>query len=124
MLDNKTAVVTGSSSGIGRAIALEFATQGADVVVHASRNEQGANETAKLIRELGRDATVLIADFSNPHLCETFCEQAWNWKDRVDVLVNNAGADVLTGEARNWTFEEKLDVLYAVDVRADRKSVV
>jgi 3-oxoacyl-[acyl-carrier protein] reductase len=116
-LSGQTAVVTGSSSGIGRAIALELARAGADVLVHARRNEAGANEVADEIRALGRESPVVMADLSNLSGQDRLVDTAWSWR-AVDVWINNAGVDVLTGEAANWTFENKLTALWQVDVVA------
>jgi 3-oxoacyl-[acyl-carrier protein] reductase len=112
----KTAVVTGSSSGIGRAIALELAAAGADVAVHARENREGAEETAKQIRELGRRSEVLLFDLAERSNHEPLVEQAWNWSGGVDIWINNAGADVLTGDAAKLSFAEKLELLWKVDV--------
>jgi 3-oxoacyl-[acyl-carrier protein] reductase len=117
-LAGRTAVVTGSSSGIGRAIAIELAAAGAAVVVHGRSNVAGANETAEGVRKLGRESTVLLADLADEAACTTFAESAWTWKNGVDIWVNNAGVDVLTGEAGKWSFERKLAALWQVDVAA------
>ncbi|HEY3393320.1 MAG TPA: SDR family NAD(P)-dependent oxidoreductase, partial [Lacipirellulaceae bacterium] len=61
LLSGQTAVVTGSSSGIGRAIGLELARAGADVLVHARQNAAGANEVTDAIRSLGRESHVVMA---------------------------------------------------------------
>jgi len=114
-LRGRAAVVTGSSSGIGRAIALELARAGADVLVHARRNRKGADEAAGEIRARGRDATVILADFAEPTALDDFVAAAWSWRP-IDIWVNNAGADVLTGAAAGWSFEEKLAALWKVDV--------
>ena len=116
-LSGQTAVVTGSSSGIGRAIALELARAGADVLVHARQNREGAEQTAGAIRELGRDALLVEADLATPAGQDALVDAAWSWR-AVDIWVNNAGADVLTGDAANWSFEEKLAALWQVDVAA------
>lgn len=111
-------MVTGSSSGIGRAIALELAAAGADVVVHARANRAGAEETADKVRALGRRSETLLADLADAGTHESLVEQAWNWAGGVQIWVNNAGADVLTGAAAKWTFAEKLELLWKVDVAA------
>jgi 3-oxoacyl-[acyl-carrier protein] reductase len=115
-LRGKTAVVTGSSSGIGRAIALRLAAAGANVLVHARGNQKGAEDVAAEIRCGGVQSTVVLADLSVVQLRERFVADAWNWRGAIDVLVNNAGADTLTGEAANWPFEHKLEALWQVDV--------
>ena len=116
-LSGKTAVVTGSSSGIGRAIALELARAGADVLVHGRTNREGAEETANAVRRLGRESQVVLADLAAPAEQDQFAAAAWSWR-AVDIWINNAGADVLTGLAADWSFEEKLAALWRVDVVA------
>lgn len=113
----KSAVVTGSSSGIGRAIALELASAGADVLVHARQNRAGADEVAGEILSLDRQTSLILADLSEPTEQDRLVAEAWNWRP-IDIWVNNAGADVLTGEAASWSFEQKLNTLWAVDVVA------
>ncbi len=115
---NRTAVVTGSSSGIGRATALELARAGADVVVHYSRARPAAQQLAKEIVSLGRRASVVQADFRDVTALEGFVDAAWGALGNVDIWVNNAGADVLTGPAADWSYEQKLQELLDVDVRA------
>jgi len=110
--------VTGSSSGIGRAIALEFARAGADLVVHARQAAIDAESLADEVRRLGRSATVLLADLGLRESLPTFVDDCWRALRSVDVWVNNAGADLLTGEDARRGFEEKLQVLLDVDVRS------
>jgi 3-oxoacyl-[acyl-carrier protein] reductase len=112
------AVVTGSSSGIGRAIALALAAPGNAVVVHGRQNVAGAAETAAWIRERGADAHILVADLADESSLARFVDDAWNWRGHVDSWVNNAGVDVLTGSAAGWSFQEKLAALWQVDVVA------
>lgn len=110
------AVVTGSSSGIGRAIAVAMAANGADVVVHARQNRQAAEETAGRLRETGANALVAIGDIAIAPMREELVCAAWDWQGRVNYWINNAGADVLTGDAAGWSFEKKLERLWQVDV--------
>ncbi|NLF69106.1 MAG: SDR family oxidoreductase [Candidatus Anammoximicrobium sp.] len=112
----KTAVVTGASSGIGRAIAIQLAAAGADVLIHARASVAAAQAVADEVRALGRQATVRLADLADPASHPTLVDAAWGWQGVVDVWVNNAGADVLTGEAADWSFERKLERLWQVDV--------
>jgi 3-oxoacyl-[acyl-carrier protein] reductase len=116
-LKGQTAVVTGSSSGIGRAIALQLADAGANLLVHARRNAAGAEEVATHARSLGRESRAVLADLSDSAEQDRLVETAWNWR-RIDIWINNAGTDVLTGEAAGWSFEEKLAALWKVDVVA------
>ena len=112
------AVVTGASSGIGQATALELARHGWRVVVHARQNVAGAESTAAAVRDAGSEAQVVLADLAQRDARAALVESAWSAFGRVDAWVHNAGADVLTGEAARWSFEQKLDLLWQVDVQA------
>ena len=111
-----TAVVTGSTRGIGRAIACELAHYGAAVVVHGRSESAAALEVVNQITDNDVPSKLLTADLSDLHACTLFVEQAWQWRGGVDIWINNAGADVLTGDASAWTFEQKLARLWEVDV--------
>lgn len=117
-LTGQTAVVTGSSSGIGRAIALDLAAAGAAVLVHARRSRQAAEATAEQIRQRGGASDIFLCDLADLATHEALVERAWAWRGGVDVWINNAGADVLTGELAKWAFEKKLAELWRVDVTA------
>ncbi len=94
-LSNKVALVTGASRGIGRAIALSCAREGADVVVnYVSRSEQ-AREVANEIVAMGRRALVVHADVADRPAVEAMVEQAWRELGPVDVLINNAGIETI-----------------------------
>lgn len=111
-------LVTGSTSGIGRAIALELAGAGASVVVHGRRSRDAAEGVASLVRQRGPEARVVMADLRCEVECAELAFRAWDALGGLDAVVNNAGADTLTGEAARWPFERKLAELWAVDVRA------
>ena len=117
-LDGKTAVVTGSSSGIGQAIAIELAAAGADVLVHARASQDSADQVADQVREHGRDAKVILADLADPATHQPLVDEAVQWRGGVDIWMNIAGADVLTPPVSEWSLDEKLDLLWQVDVRA------
>ncbi len=87
----KVAVVTGSSRGIGRAIALRLAEAGAKVVVNYWRNEAAANEVIEQIKANGGEAIAVQADVSQTTQAEALIEAAKSAFGRVDILVNNAG---------------------------------
>ncbi|WP_202617293.1 SDR family NAD(P)-dependent oxidoreductase [Roseimaritima sediminicola] len=111
-------VVTGASSGIGRATALRCAASGAEhVLVHYHRNESGARQTAADVEQAGARATVVQADLAVRDDRRRLVDAAWKRNSRVDAWFHIAGADVLTGAAGEWTFEEKLQRLWEVDVR-------
>jgi len=117
-LAGQLAVVTGSSGGIGQAIALELAAAGADVIVHARQSRDKAEATCESIRALGVESRVLLHDLSDLAGQDALVADAWNEQRPVDIWVNNAGADVLTGAPAKWSFEQRLEILLKVDVTA------
>jgi 3-oxoacyl-[acyl-carrier protein] reductase len=110
-------LVTGASSGIGRAIALRCAQAGADLAITYRKNREGAEATAQEIRNLGRRAEVLRTDISRQDDIDALVNRLRNGFNRVDAWVNNAGADILTGKAARLTRLQKLDLVLAVDLR-------
>jgi len=113
----QSAVVTGASSGIGRALALAFAREGAKVLLTYRRNEKAAQEVADRIRGAGGQASTAEVDLSREAEAERLVAEAFTRLSRVDVWVNNAGADILTGEGASKTDLEKLDRVLGVDLR-------
>lgn len=114
-----TAVITGSSSGIGFATAKLLVSQGYSVVLHAHRNLEGLQRAARELHECRAANTKLLcitADISNTQSCRDFVQACFNWNSSIDLWVNNAGVDVLTGSLRQLDFEEKLERLFEVDV--------
>jgi 2-amino-4-hydroxy-6-hydroxymethyldihydropteridine diphosphokinase len=97
------ALVTGSTSGIGAAIAGEFEARGALVVRHGRAPRAGR---------------YVAADQREAAQVDRLAAEAWSALGGLDVLVCNAGADTLTGDAASWGFDEKLDALLAVDLKA------
>ncbi len=89
-LKDKVVIVTGSTKGIGKEIALEFGRCGAKVVV-SGRNEDRANEVCEEIRAAGGEATAVIADVSKMEDAQTLIDKTAETYGRIDVLVNNAG---------------------------------
>jgi len=115
-LRGKTIVVTGASTGIGRAGALELALAGADLVLHG-RNSDRLEGVALLCRRRGAKVYTLLAnlDSEGPKVL-------WDRFLELDVIpegwINNAGADILTGSGPGLSFDEKLEALWRVDVRS------
>ena len=119
VLHGHTAIVTGSTSGIGRAIALALADAGANLLIHGRRSAASAERVVAECHAHHVDAQYVLADLRDDSECARLVEFAWNlWKPGVDIWINNAGADTLTGDAAHWSFERKLQELWAVDVRA------
>jgi 3-oxoacyl-[acyl-carrier protein] reductase len=106
-LTGRVALVTGGSRGLGRAIALAFAGQGADVAVNYRGNADAAEEVAGQIRSLGRQAIVIQGDTSlGREACEAIVAAAVDHFEKVDILVNNAGITrdnlMLRMDAEDW----------------------
>jgi NAD(P)-dependent dehydrogenase (short-subunit alcohol dehydrogenase family) len=90
-LQGRKAIITGGDSGIGRAVALAFAREGADVAISYLEAEQrDGDETARFVREAGRNAVQLPGDLSDSGYCRTLVEQSVKELGGVDILVNNA----------------------------------
>jgi 3-oxoacyl-[acyl-carrier protein] reductase len=109
--------VTGASSGIGRAIAEACAAEGASVLLTHRASPERAHAVAEAIAARGGRAQVCQADLATRDGCERLVTEAGERLGRLDVWINNAGADVLTGEAATWEWERKLDTLLAVDLK-------
>ncbi len=90
-LENRTALVTGSSKGVGRGIAVALAGAGCDVIVNYHNDREGAEATAVTVRSLGRPAWVVRADVGNAKQIEHMFSEIAAWQAPVDILVNNAG---------------------------------
>ena len=99
-LEGRGVLVTGASSGIGRAIALAMARAGADVAVTYRANEHGRANVAREIQALGRRAAFLQLDLADERVDRRVGPAARDALGRLDVWVNNAGADILTGRRR------------------------
>ena len=117
-LEGRRAVITGSSSGIGRAIALELASAGAELVVHSNRSVTAGETLRDEIISRGGRCEFLRADLGTREGAAAFFEEAAEALGNIDIWINNAGVDILTGTGAELTYEEKLDALIAVDLRA------
>ena len=114
-LANKRLLVTGAGTGIGRQIALEFALQGADVVLHYSHESAGAESALKEILSMGRRATIVRADFNDVDAADKLAEAALGFLGQVDCLVNNAGITFNSPFLKIRS--DQLDVLMNVNFR-------
>ncbi len=111
------AVVTGASSGIGAEIARACARDGADVLITYHRSARAARDVVSEMTSSGVSAWALQADVGTRAGCEALIAETTRVLGRIDVWINNAGVDVLTGEAAGWSPERKLDALLDVDLR-------
>jgi NADP-dependent 3-hydroxy acid dehydrogenase YdfG len=89
-LAGKVALITGGDSGIGRAVAIAFAREGADVVISYLNEDDDAATTAKWVRDAGRQALTIPGDISTPAQCKVLIDKTLEKFGRLDVLVNNA----------------------------------
>ncbi|HEY2278363.1 MAG TPA: SDR family oxidoreductase [Streptosporangiaceae bacterium] len=89
-LEGKKAIITGADSGIGRAVAIAFAREGADVLISYLNEDDDARETAKWVEQAGRQAVLVSGDLSDPAHCREVVARAVQEFGRVDVLVSNA----------------------------------
>ena len=116
-LAGRVVLVTGASSGIGRAIALAAAHAGGDVAITYRTNERGAREVEQQVRARGQRAATFRVDVADDTSVKELGPAAVKVFGRLDVWVNNAGADILTGPGALLSDGEKLDLLLAVDLR-------
>ena len=90
-LSGKVALITGASRGIGRAIAIEFARQGASVIINYSTDYEGAKETLEEVKRVSGYGIIIKGDISSFEKCNIIVEETLKIMGKIDVLVNNAG---------------------------------
>ena len=115
-MKNKRVLVTGSGTGLGREIALEFGRRGANVVLHYSQSADGANSAVEEIIAGGCKAKAFKANLAQADEAVVLAKNAMDYLGGIDVLVNNAGIS-MTREFEKTT-PEQFDLLYGVNVRA------
>ena len=116
MADERWALVTGASSGIGRATALALADAGWNVVIHYRASAGAAQSLADEVTGKGPRSLLASADLRDPDAGPALIEEAWGMTGGLSACVLNAGADVLTGPAAQLTFRRKFEELVAVDL--------
>ncbi|MDB5297875.1 MAG: NAD(P)-dependent oxidoreductase, partial [Phycisphaerales bacterium] len=111
-LAGKKAIITGGDSGIGRAVAIAFAREGADVLIAYLNEHEDAKETAKWVEQTGRTAVLVAGDLADPSHCREIVARAVATFGTIDVLVNNAAhqrtfSDIgdLQDEEWDYTFD-------------------
>lgn len=115
-LSGKVAIVTGASSGIGRATAITLARNGAAVIVNYMKNAIGADETVAEIRAMRRNALAIRADVTRRHEIVAMVAETLENFERIDILVNNAGSAVQLASLEECT-EELWDAVMAVNLK-------
>ncbi len=116
-LAGKVALVTGASTGIGRAIALALAHAGADVALTYRTGIRDATSVSTAIERIGRRTAVFQLELADPASITALARDLADQFERVDIWINSAGADILTGEDAKKSRLEKLDQLLMVDLR-------
>lgn len=116
-LEGKATVITGADSGIGRAVAIAFAREGADVLIAYLDEHDDAKQTAQHVEEAGRRAVLVAGDLSRPEHCRSIADRAVEEFGRIDVLVNNA-AFQMSHEALEEITDDEWDYTFAVNIHA------
>jgi NAD(P)-dependent dehydrogenase (short-subunit alcohol dehydrogenase family) len=118
-LRNKTAIITGGDSGIGKAIAIAFAKEGADVVIAYREDNEDAKATAARVEAIGQQCLLIAGDISKPAHCKKIVQQTVNRFGQLDILVNNAGIQfpqeklsAITPDQLKKTFETNIFAMF------------
>ncbi|MEO2097155.1 SDR family oxidoreductase [Brachybacterium paraconglomeratum] len=117
-LEGRRALITGADSGIGAAVAIAFAREGADVALnYLPQEERDAQRIAEVIREAGRTAVLLPGDLADPEFCRRLVEDAVEGLGGLDALVNNAGRQIAV-ESLEEIDDQQWEDTYAVNIHA------
>lgn len=116
-LTDKKALITGGDSGIGRAVALAYAREGADVVVSYLSEHEDAKDTQRLVEAAGRKCVLIAGDISSASFCKELVKKAVDALGRIDILVNNA-AHQMTFESLDEIPDEEWNKTLAVNISA------
>ncbi|RFU84564.1 SDR family NAD(P)-dependent oxidoreductase [Streptomyces triticagri] len=119
LLHDRATVVTGGDSGIGRAVALAYAREGADVLfTHLSQESAEARETSRLVEEAGRKAVPVACDIRDEEQCDQVVERAVGAFGRIDVLVNNAAHQMSQPDGIRAVTTEQFDTVMRTNLYA------
>jgi NAD(P)-dependent dehydrogenase (short-subunit alcohol dehydrogenase family) len=116
-LNGKKAIITGADSGIGRAVALAFAREGADVLISYLSEDDDATQTKRLVEEAGRKAVLVAGDIQHPAHCRKIVERAISELGGLDVLVNNAAHQASFKEITDIT-DDEWELTFKVNIHA------
>jgi NAD(P)-dependent dehydrogenase (short-subunit alcohol dehydrogenase family) len=118
-LAGKKAVITGADSGIGRAVAIAFAREGADVLIAYLSEHDDAKDTATFVEDAGRRAVLVAGDLADPEHCQAVIDRAAAEFGHIDVLVNNAAyqmthesVEEITDEEWTYTFDVNITAMF------------
>lgn len=116
-LEGKAAIITGADSGIGRAVAIAYAREGADVLISYLDEHEDAKDTAQWVERAGRSAVLVPGDVADPKHCRSIVEKAVEEFGRIDVLVNNA-AFQMTRHSLEEIPDEEWERTFAINISA------
>lgn len=116
-LEGKKAIITGGDSGIGRAVAIAFAREGADILISYLSEDEDANETAKWVKEAGKKAVLVSGDISEEEHCKKIIQRAVDEFGQIDILVNNA-AFQMTRESLQDIPSDEWDYTFRTNIYA------
>ncbi len=116
-LQDKVAIITGGDSGIGRAVALAYAREGADVLVSYLSEDEDAHETRRLVESAGRRCELVPGDIADPAHCRAIVQKTVDAFGRIDILVNNA-AYQMSYESLEEIPDDKWDYTFQVNITA------
>jgi NAD(P)-dependent dehydrogenase (short-subunit alcohol dehydrogenase family) len=116
-LEGKAAIITGGDSGIGRAVAIAYAREGADVLISYLNEDEDAKDTARYVEQAGRRAVLVKGDVSDAAHCRQIVETAVEEFGRIDILVNNA-AYQMTHETLEEISDEEWDYTFRTNIYA------
>jgi NAD(P)-dependent dehydrogenase (short-subunit alcohol dehydrogenase family) len=116
-LKDKKAVITGGDSGIGRAVAIAFAREGADILISYLNEDEDARDTARLVEEAGRKAVLVKGDIQFPDECRSIIARAVSEFGGIDILVNNAAHQATFKEIGEIS-DEEWELTFKVNIHA------